>query len=475
MADSEYLVEHIDKITHPLSELCESENTALRTAVALRLVQTASHRVPNSFKPHFLRFVHKCSRTQNNSAGEYEPVIGALDKWAESFESYHCVSIRQCIARKILETAIALLPADSKECDGLVKLTEQLCPKRQVSVRQNEETLISCIDDILKKHNNDSPSADNSKEKARLVRMCKQDPFVRNLVSYSCVLKYGLTNGDTEKLRKRVDSIVSAYRHNRIQTGRKYSAGAATLDVSVRRSRCRTKTCLGIIRDVIKAETGLEGIALTREARIFINKYGKDPVMRRWISKNSNNIPRYIEDKVRFYVSSKYDSDNHGSLYGFMGYSNKFADFVSSVIQETGSVKNGKFVTFARVLSEEWIERNDVRTFVRNGRVINPDKLKPLLTDLLISEQAKLDPEAPPRHMFERKYFSIDEIRGILGVNDIVQYKEFRHLLGEPKHIMSNPPRTAYPGVNVYHFVVAVRSARTNECTRSISDRALLS
>jgi hypothetical protein len=223
-------------------------------------------------------------------------------------------------------------------------------------------------------------------------------------------------------------------------------------------------TYKNIVRLAISQETGLSGSELENDVLRFIRKHNDDAVLTNltvFYEMNRKSNVAKLDEYVRELVAKDYDASDRSAEQGVRAAAKGAGlyDFASGIALSLFESEDSEINYLIEDCIGQWAKQDDVRKYLQKGKVEEPAKLRHVLTDLIMAEQAKLDPCAPKRSEFEGKYFSLNEIRHAIGVNDVHQFKNYLYLLGEPMSVKGHTDSpAAYKGINTYHFVMAVRA-----------------
>ncbi len=438
MADSDYDLTIIDQLTAPLSALLDSTDNHLRKAVAGMLVRTA---VPFAECRDRKRLIRLAPDSAAGQAREYAPVIGSISSSLEPCLKMDDVEAKKGIARRLLEAGIAVLPEqDSPLCDriAMIALSYPACAKKR---RVTGQAL---------------------RDRAgRFWASRKGNPeLMRHVKKTSAGERSAYIVSDVESAKK---AVLSLLERPACQGNRGYMPVLKNAFIEVFIGKYSVPES-----DAIK------------EANTLARRHFKDADLRACFSPVTQGFhtmqvvkKEELESRICRLVDKyvgKMGPINEAQLQAALNYINgepleegqhsgklaTFYEFVHNVFSE--HCRQGTSITAdAFFYTKEWFKREEIKACLNGETVTKPKELKELLTPLVIDVQSKKLAGYLKKSDFAGRIFTLEEIRQLLGTNDLDQYRKHLGLLGEPRCPKPGTGfSTGYCGENVYKFFVTI-------------------
>ncbi len=454
MADSDYDVTIIDRLTAPLSALLDSADTHLRKAVAGLLVRTAVPFAECRDKKKLLRLAPDSAAGQ---AREYAPVIDSISSSLEPCLKMDDVEARKRIARRLLEAGIAVLPEqNSSLCDRIAMIALQYpacAKKRRVTGQKTSHVPIKQEPPVQQPAPPAAPALTQAPAPVvPALDILPQSPEI---------------------------SCPAVPEPSEAQEGPEAGRLAVKEGVVHKNVRGYNPTLTNAFIEILVSRYSVPESDAIKEANTLVRTHYKDSALRGCFSPvNKSFLSVQVADKERLesricelideYVR-KMGPINEAQLQAALNYfggeseegqhSGKLAtfyEFVHNAFSEHCR-PGASIAADAFLYTKEWLKRGEIKACLNGESVTKPKELKELLALLVIDVQSKNLAGYLKKSDFKGRLFTIDEIRQLLGTNNLDQYRKHFGLLGEPR---CPQPRTGfsagYCGENVYNFLVMV-------------------
>jgi hypothetical protein len=224
----------------------------------------------------------------------------------------------------------------------------------------------------------------------------------------------------------------------------------------------KKQTYLELLRSVISFETGVSGQEAYSEAGKWASQFMEDATVRGCIDSSRKSFVKdrvQLEARLHELVRVAYlVGDEQGTeLSASKKASADYYCFVRAVFKDNfGIEKIGR--EYPEEYARKWIMRKDVRQCISGTNVIDAGTLKQIVTSLIVEAQKNcIVGGSVSRADFDGKFFTIEEIRQKMGINDLSPYRRLFGLLGRPMCIrVQGRSPAGYSGENVYNFCIAV-------------------